>query len=148
MIRRPPRSTLFPYTTLFRSLGKDITIGENKYKVSISEEQENLIVTNTYVQPSDGKVVVEKVYDDKGKTTAIKPELNMTLYRKSKGDYEKVPETEAPVKVINKGGLNAEWTGLKTKDKNGDEYTFAVKESFKNPNDVNNDNWTIKTDYE
>src|SRR2546430_9991891 len=24
MIRRPPRSTLFPYTTLFRSLGKSI----------------------------------------------------------------------------------------------------------------------------
>src|SRR3989442_7292954 len=27
MIRRPPRSTLFPYTTLFRSLGSDIGIG-------------------------------------------------------------------------------------------------------------------------
>src|SRR2546430_11735694 len=25
MIRRPPRSTLFPYTTLFRSEGKEIT---------------------------------------------------------------------------------------------------------------------------
>src|SRR5256885_7409239 len=25
MIRRPPRSTLFPYTTLFRSLGTDIS---------------------------------------------------------------------------------------------------------------------------
>src|SRR5438552_11653203 len=24
MIRRPPRSTLFPYTTLFRSVGKDL----------------------------------------------------------------------------------------------------------------------------
>src|SRR2546430_15770888 len=24
MIRRPPRSTLFPYTTLFRSIGKDL----------------------------------------------------------------------------------------------------------------------------
>src|SRR2546430_12217324 len=24
MIRRPPRSTLFPYTTLFRSLGQDL----------------------------------------------------------------------------------------------------------------------------
>src|SRR3712207_8727337 len=24
MIRRPPRSTLFPYTTLFRSLGEDL----------------------------------------------------------------------------------------------------------------------------
>src|SRR2546430_663778 len=27
MIRRPPRSTLFPYTTLFRSLGESITLG-------------------------------------------------------------------------------------------------------------------------
>src|SRR2546421_1027287 len=28
MIRRPPRSTLFPYTTLFRSDGTDAEIGE------------------------------------------------------------------------------------------------------------------------
>src|SRR2546426_7847650 len=27
MIRRPPRSTLFPYTTLFRSLGADFAVG-------------------------------------------------------------------------------------------------------------------------
>src|SRR5258708_27403753 len=27
MIRRPPRSTLFPYTTLFRSLGNDLCAG-------------------------------------------------------------------------------------------------------------------------
>src|SRR5256885_10921533 len=27
MIRRPPRSTLFPYTTLFRSLGFDVDMG-------------------------------------------------------------------------------------------------------------------------
>src|SRR2546422_1976038 len=27
MIRRPPRSTLFPYTTLFRSLGKGTGLG-------------------------------------------------------------------------------------------------------------------------
>src|SRR5256885_10222760 len=26
MIRRPPRSTLFPYTTLFRSLGKTVMV--------------------------------------------------------------------------------------------------------------------------
>src|SRR3712207_7318758 len=31
MIRRPPRSTLFPYTTLFRSLGQDyITLAKAK----------------------------------------------------------------------------------------------------------------------
>src|SRR3712207_8123203 len=28
MIRRPPRSTLFPYTTLFRSLGIPVIIGQ------------------------------------------------------------------------------------------------------------------------
>src|SRR5687768_17671564 len=27
MIRRPPRSTLFPYTTLFRSLGQQFILG-------------------------------------------------------------------------------------------------------------------------
>src|SRR5437660_8021639 len=27
MIRRPPRSTLFPYTTLFRSNGRDYLVG-------------------------------------------------------------------------------------------------------------------------
>src|SRR2546430_17643397 len=27
MIRRPPRSTLFPYTTLFRSIGQAIAVG-------------------------------------------------------------------------------------------------------------------------
>src|SRR5947199_5039255 len=27
MIRRPPRSTLFPYTTLFRSPGKEVVVG-------------------------------------------------------------------------------------------------------------------------
>src|SRR5256884_613994 len=29
MIRRPPRSTLFPYTTLFRSPGRDFGIAES-----------------------------------------------------------------------------------------------------------------------
>src|SRR2546430_11195820 len=28
MIRRPPRSTLFPYTTLFRSVSAAITVGD------------------------------------------------------------------------------------------------------------------------
>src|SRR5256884_9314086 len=32
MIRRPPRSTLFPYTTLFRSalIGDDVVLGERR----------------------------------------------------------------------------------------------------------------------
>src|SRR3712207_7703651 len=31
MIRRPPRSTLFPYTTLFRSMFKSITIAQGSF---------------------------------------------------------------------------------------------------------------------
>src|SRR2546427_8463163 len=34
MIRRPPRSTLFPYTTLFRSLGADVLLSEGQGAVS------------------------------------------------------------------------------------------------------------------
>src|SRR2546426_1943568 len=30
MIRRPPRSTLFPYTTLFRSHGRDRSLGRKR----------------------------------------------------------------------------------------------------------------------
>src|SRR5438874_5137957 len=41
MIRRPPRSTLFPYTTLFRSLAKDgITLAiTNKYGQGLGNSQ-------------------------------------------------------------------------------------------------------------
>src|SRR5256885_2934906 len=35
MIRRPPRSTLFPYTTLFRSRGQALERDPEKYFVSI-----------------------------------------------------------------------------------------------------------------
>src|SRR3712207_7003199 len=42
MIRRPPRSTLFPYTTLFRSAylvdGLDVPVEEIGYIVECSEE--------------------------------------------------------------------------------------------------------------
>src|SRR5256885_7322539 len=31
MIRRPPRSTLFPYTTLFRSLVLDVKVGSGAF---------------------------------------------------------------------------------------------------------------------
>src|SRR5256885_11151955 len=37
MIRRPPRSTLFPYTTLFRSIGFSRAVG---HPVSASEREE------------------------------------------------------------------------------------------------------------
>src|SRR2546423_9387684 len=42
MIRRTPRSTLFPYTTLFRSSGRDhcITVHEREIGVHLSKERD------------------------------------------------------------------------------------------------------------
>src|SRR5260370_19791597 len=38
MIRRPPRSTLFPYTTLFRSLHDRIILVKVPYNLRVGEE--------------------------------------------------------------------------------------------------------------
>src|SRR3989442_11340333 len=60
MIRRPPRSTLFPYTTLFRSNGKQfglsgVVLSNNYYQVSeagtsldqaLLEERKTLVAQN------------------------------------------------------------------------------------------------------
>src|SRR3712207_9186493 len=40
MVRRPPRSTLFPYTTLFRSLPESFILSFPKYVEKIQEYQE------------------------------------------------------------------------------------------------------------
>src|SRR5258705_7015286 len=45
MIRRPPRSTLFPYTTLFRSL--DVDAGK---AIAIDREHRDLLVSETGAQ--------------------------------------------------------------------------------------------------
>src|SRR5258708_12643485 len=47
MIRRPPRSTLFPYTTLFRSLRRD-----NEVSVGFGD---------LAIPPADGRVRVRRV---------------------------------------------------------------------------------------
>src|SRR2546430_11603943 len=38
MIRRPPRSTLFPYTTLFRSQGCDVAGGRDDVILGVGDE--------------------------------------------------------------------------------------------------------------
>src|SRR2546427_9310903 len=49
MIRRPPRSTLFPYTTLFRSFGKDPQFAQfyrslEAYKASFAKKSDVLVL--------------------------------------------------------------------------------------------------------
>src|SRR5260221_9048320 len=42
MIRRPPRSTLFPYTTLFRSLGQTHAVGRTREAGHLGHAAEDL----------------------------------------------------------------------------------------------------------
>src|SRR5258705_2923426 len=51
MIRRPPRSTLFPYTTLFRSEGKDKTGNPLKVTYLRSELASQSAVVKDEVDP-------------------------------------------------------------------------------------------------
>src|SRR2546427_2028844 len=52
MIRRPPRSTLFPYTTLFRSV-KNVGVGEEKIvRVSLAPEFQTFGNGPEFARPS------------------------------------------------------------------------------------------------
>ena len=108
-------------------------VKEESVPTNYTKKIDSLKVTNTYTQPSDGKVTVTKVWKDPAGKTLPKPEVNLTLYRKVQGGAEEqVPIAEAAVKVVDGTTTTATWTGLKTKDINGNAYSFIVKESFKN----------------
>src|SRR2546422_5453124 len=74
MIRRPPRSTLFPYTTLFRSLGTRTFL-----TVAMSGPPDNVGYPTTFT--------VDSIVADSGTPTQIKDNLDrakrLVLDRKS-----------------------------------------------------------------
>src|SRR3989441_10502683 len=55
MIRRPPRSTLFPYTTLFRSgaLGRDVV--EHERGLQVGEDLGELLALQQRIERSHGE---------------------------------------------------------------------------------------------
>src|SRR5256885_6955426 len=97
MIRRPPRSTLFPYTTLFRSphtdfkgsiesgLFKMMTIGLGKYtgaiqyhRANIQHGYETVITAGRREMPSRARIgfcagLLEDGHDETARVVAITP---------------------------------------------------------------------------
>ena len=115
-------------------------VKEENVPANYTKKIEGLKVTNSYTQPTDGEVEVTKAWQ--GPQGLAKPDINLTLYRKVQGGAEeKVPG--ADIKVVNGNVTTAKWTKLETTDKDGKPYSFIVKESFKNPGDINNGNWTL-----
>src|SRR2546430_12972446 len=58
MIRRPPRSTLFPYTTLFRSQSSEMQTGESLYCIhqNRTEEYRHLDRKSTRLNSSHSQI--------------------------------------------------------------------------------------------
>src|SRR3989442_5516137 len=56
MIRRPPRSTLFPYTTLFRSISMPITVRE-----AYLQGREHLAASGSAEAPIEAEVLLRHV---------------------------------------------------------------------------------------
>src|SRR5690242_20988471 len=47
MLRRPPRSTLFPYTTLFRSISASVVDGDHEIRIALGRSGETKALTAT-----------------------------------------------------------------------------------------------------
>src|SRR3712207_7551869 len=58
MIRRPPRSTLFPYTTLFRSQGRRPAGGHHRRPAAGQVRREERGVAEMSELPADARAVV------------------------------------------------------------------------------------------
>src|SRR2546422_6591432 len=56
MIRRPPRSTLFPYTTLFRSIPRFCALSEQACLVAVSDARQILVFNARTGQQTAGLV--------------------------------------------------------------------------------------------
>src|SRR2546430_5181853 len=93
MIRRPPRSTLFPYTTLFRSrrvMGKS---EDRRLKTPAFHAQANLLTAGILSQTQAFSDSVRKLHDRDRKSTRLNSSHSQISYAvfclKKKKNYNK-----------------------------------------------------------
>src|SRR2546430_10700091 len=80
MIRRPPRSTLFPYTTLFRSLTGDVVVNRDAPVVVVTTEVlRNMLVTGAPVDDV-GAIVFDEVHYIDRKSTRLNSSHSQISY--------------------------------------------------------------------
>src|SRR5258708_26450727 len=84
MIRRPPRSTLFPYTTLFRSVYENAFSNGQRYSISggVTHMGKRLGQARTQAEADAGKAAFELPSYTTAKLVAywrISPTLRLTL---------------------------------------------------------------------
>src|SRR2546429_2575209 len=71
MIRRPPRSTLFPYTTLFRSIDDDHVLGLHKTLVADGRSTHDVAVRQPDTHVPVGRSNVALLVNEDRKSTRL-----------------------------------------------------------------------------
>ena len=138
MIRRPPRSTLFPYTTLFRSLtwdeykeldviDKDIINPKTAKQKAVAAQQKAWYEANkdkvaaqqkAYREANKDKVAAQqKAYREANKDKVAAQQKSIALARKAHGMTQSglaaiVGVTQATVSMWETGAVKANWDKL------------------------------------
>src|SRR3712207_8250625 len=77
MIRRPPRSTLFPYTTLFRSV-HDTPAAHRDEAIESAVRGEGCCIRETHVRRFDSNAVVNDGVEDRKSTRLNSSHANIS----------------------------------------------------------------------
>src|SRR5256885_13755728 len=85
MIRRPPRSTLFPYTTLFRSVVQSLKLPDGNIKVLVEGVERAKVVSVT---------------DDEGFFRAVVRTFNYKVEAGSQRSEEHTSELQSPCNLV------------------------------------------------
>src|SRR3712207_8557224 len=78
MIRRPPRSTLFPYTTLFRSSGEQALAFVRQRHGLTRGDYDRIVRQQTFIAAMIRKMLAQDVLLDLGKQRKLRSEEHMS----------------------------------------------------------------------
>src|SRR2546430_2888779 len=106
MIRRPPRSTLFPYTTLFRSRYVRIALHTGKTSLRLGEDESSLAVEKDLAVTGEAAITVGAKKDVTIEANTITLKARNKLVLEGKAGVE--IKSTGPVKIQ---GVSAELKG-------------------------------------
>src|SRR2546425_3253140 len=95
MIRRPPRSTLFPYTTLFRSRDVQKRLGEEELTLRLTQAATDFLVDHGYDEHYGARPLKRAIQKRSEEHTSELQSLaylvcRLLLEKKKKTDYERM----------------------------------------------------------
>src|SRR5256885_2227882 len=108
MIRRPPRSTLFPYTTLFRSAGYPIVVLEPSCASVFKEELKNLLPDDPLTEKLSGQAMLLSEFIQKKASEFKFPQLKRKAIVQAHCHHKSIFKTAAEEDLLERIGVEAE----------------------------------------